>query len=249
MTSAFALGFDRTYCAKGCKATWPVTYNRESVNIRPAMMLAGATFTDVRELIDRGIAADNTHPKGTAYFLSTSDKRRNVRSIFFQDIQKKLGELRHVSILRQDTLSDRDDILFYFTGLKRVEELNSNRFVPGAVADHLTSAGGRLFSNGQMSILRWLEAGATASYGTVVEPCNILGKFPNPGLLMANYYNGDTVIEAYWKSVKMPGQGLFVGEPLAAPFKSCRVVLSENVVFHFINRDASETGAEGQQCL
>ena len=26
------------------------------------------------------------------------------------------------------------------------------------------------------------------------------------------------MIEAYWKSVYMPGQGLFIGEPLARPF-------------------------------
>jgi len=30
--------------------------------------------------------------------------------------------------------------------------------------------------------------------------------------------DGDTVLEAYWKSVEMPGQGLFIGEPLARPF-------------------------------
>lgn len=29
---------------------------------------------------------------------------------------------------------------------------------------------------------------------------------------------GDTLLEAYWKSVAMPGQGLFIGEPLARPF-------------------------------
>jgi uncharacterized protein (TIGR03790 family) len=72
---------------------------------------------------------------------------------------------------------------------------------------------------GQMSALRWLEAGATGSYGTVVEPCNLPQKFPNPALVAANYLKGDTLIEAYWKSVAMPGQGIFIGEPLAAPFR------------------------------
>jgi hypothetical protein len=69
-----------------------------------------------------------------------------------------------------------------------------------------------------MSALRWLEAGATGSYGTVVEPCNLLGKFPNPGVLMRHYLQGSTLIEAYWRSVQMPGEGIFIGEPLAAPF-------------------------------
>jgi uncharacterized protein (TIGR03790 family) len=71
-----------------------------------------------------------------------------------------------------------------------------------------------------MSVLRWLEAGATASYGTVAEPCNFTTKFPQPALAIARYTRGETVLEAYWKSVAMPGQGVFVGEPLAAPFRA-----------------------------
>lgn len=35
---------------------------------------------------------------------------------------------------------------------------------------------------------------------------------------MLFYAQGASVIEAYWKSVWWPQQGLFVGEPLAAPF-------------------------------
>ena len=69
-----------------------------------------------------------------------------------------------------------------------------------------------------MSSLRWLEAGATASYGTVVEPCNHLQKFPFPGIAMFHYALGASAIEAYWKSVAWPGEGVFVGEPLSQPF-------------------------------
>ena len=69
-----------------------------------------------------------------------------------------------------------------------------------------------------MSILRWLEAGATASYGTVVEPCNHMQKFPFPGIAMFHYALGASAIEAYWKSVAWPGEGVFIGEPLAQPF-------------------------------
>jgi hypothetical protein len=39
----------------------------------------------------------------------------------------------------------------------------------------------------QMSSLRWLEAGATASYGTVSEPCNHWQKFPHPSVLLRHY--------------------------------------------------------------
>ena len=70
-----------------------------------------------------------------------------------------------------------------------------------------------------MSALRWLEAGATGSYGAVVEPCNFPQKFPNPVIAIGRYLQGETLIEAYWKSVAMPGQGVFIGEPLASPFR------------------------------
>ena len=71
-----------------------------------------------------------------------------------------------------------------------------------------------------MSALRWLEAGATGSFGTVVEPCNLPQKFPNPAIVAGRYLRGETLIESYWKSVAMPGQGIFVGEPLSAPFRA-----------------------------
>jgi hypothetical protein len=69
-----------------------------------------------------------------------------------------------------------------------------------------------------MSVLAWLQAGATASYGTAIEPCNYPQKFPDARVLVEHYYHGATALEAYWKSVQWPGEGNFVGEPLARPF-------------------------------
>jgi hypothetical protein len=69
-----------------------------------------------------------------------------------------------------------------------------------------------------MSSLRWLEAGATGSYGTVAEPCNLPDKFPSPGIVIKHYLQGEPLVEAYWKGVAMPGEGIFIGEPLARPF-------------------------------
>jgi hypothetical protein len=40
---------------------------------------------------------------------------------------------------------------------------------------------------------------------------------------MARYLAGESLVEAYWKSVAMPGQGVFVGDPLARPFGGVRV--------------------------
>jgi uncharacterized protein (TIGR03790 family) len=117
-----------------------------------------------------------------------------------------------------NSIEDKHDVMFYFTGLTHVPNLPSLTFMPGAIADHLTSSGGDLLGSSQMSSLRWLEAGATASYGTVSEPCNYWQKFSNPSVLMKHYLSGETAIESYWKSVAWPSQGLFIGEPLAKPY-------------------------------
>jgi len=225
ITSAFAFGFDEAYCAKGCNSTRQSAYFNASsrkpyadLGIRPTMLLAGESLDQVRDMIDRGVAADATLPKGTVYLVSTSNKARNVRAQFYPLVKEKLGKRVNIRIEHTDALTDREDVLFYVTGLKEVEAIDSNHFVNGAIADHLTSAGGVLFGGQQMSILRWLEAGATASYGTVVEPCAFVQKFPHPGIVIDRYTRGETLIEAYWKSVAWPGQGLFVGEPLAAPY-------------------------------
>ena len=82
-----------------------------------------------------------------------------------------------------------------------------------------TSYGGQLSGqSGQSTALEWIASGATASHGTVSEPCNHLQKFPHPQWLLLHYLQGSTAIEAYWKSVSWPQQSLFIGEPLAAPF-------------------------------
>ncbi len=224
MTSAFAFGFDPAFCAEDCKATRPSPYFNSLVRLpykqlkmRPTMAIAATSLEGAKALIDRGVRSDDSLPSGVAYLLSTSDAARNVRSVSYPPAQQLLG--RRARVLEADALKDAKDVLFYFIGKDRVEGLDTLRFVPGAIADHLTSFGGQLTDSGQMSALRWLEAGATGSYGTVVEPCNLQEKFPHPAIAIGHYLRGDTLIEAYWKSVAMPGQGIFIGEPLAAPFR------------------------------
>jgi len=226
ITTAFAFGFDPAFCAQGCRPTRRSPYfNSPSrapfsdLALRPAMLLAGQSVAEGKALIDRGVAADATFPGGTAYLLSTSDRARNTRAAGYALLDAMKPRVR-VERLDADDLRDRRDVLFYFTGLPAVAGLETLRFRPGAIADHLTSTGGVLTGHAQMSVLRWLEAGATASYGTVAEPCNFTTKFPQPALAIARYTRGETVLEAYWKSVAMPGQGVFVGEPLAAPFRA-----------------------------
>jgi uncharacterized protein (TIGR03790 family) len=225
ITAAFAFGFNRAYCASGCKPTeFSPLFNSPSrepyteFGMRPTMSIAARDFEDAVALIDRGVAADGSMPTARAYLLSTSDKARNVRAVNYPVVEHILGKRVATRILHQDALYGAHDVMFYFTGRAKVAGVETLGFKPGAVADHLTSFGGMLTDSGQMSALRWLEAGATGSYGTVQEPCNFPQKFPDPVILVDSYLRGETLIEAYWKSVAMPGQGIFIGEPLATPF-------------------------------
>jgi len=229
ITSAFSLGFSKEYCATECNLTKPVGYfNSRSTQpytdfkIRPSMMLSANSVFAVKQLIDRGVAADYARPDASAYLVSTGDKQRNVRALYYPQIKKILGKLLNIEVVQADAIKNKQDVMFYFTGQDKVKFISTNNYLPGAIADHLTSAGGVLFNGSQMSVLDWVDAGVSGTYGTVVEPCNFKQKFPNPGIVMQKYMSGRSLIEAYWKSVQMPGQGVFVGEPLASPYKGCK---------------------------
>jgi len=226
ITTAFAFGYDPSFCADGCRPTRLSPYFNSAsrfpaseFHMRPTMMLAGRSFPQIKALVDRGIQSDGTYPQGTAYLLSTSDKARNTRSALFNQVSSIAAGLINIEVRKEDSLVGRADVLFYFTGAASVSGLETLHFIPGAIADHLTSFGGQLTDSGQMSALRWLEAGATGSYGAVVEPCNFPQKFPHPAVVIGRYLRGETLIESYWKSVAWPGQGAFIGEPLAAPYR------------------------------
>jgi uncharacterized protein (TIGR03790 family) len=225
ITSAFAFGFSHSYCARACVPTRYSPYfdsntrrPYDELHIRPAMSIAAESFAGAKALIDRGVRSDGTAPRGTAYLLRGRNAKRDVRAAGYADARMLVGNRIRVRVVAAPYLAGRRDVMFYFIGAEWVPGLGTNRFLPGAIADHLTSFGGELTGSSQMSSLEWLEAGATGSYGTVVEPCNFVAKFPNPALVMRYYLEGETLIESYWKSVAMPGQGIFIGEPLAAPY-------------------------------
>ncbi len=222
ITAAYTLGFDAAQCAKPCgPGTQSPLFNnaQPAVAARPSMLLPTESVEQARALIERGKASGFRMPTAGAYFLVTSETARNSRAAFFPPsgtvAQRKLAIHR----LREDAIEGKRDIMFYQTGKAWVDKLETLQFLPGALADHLTSVGGDLLGTAQMSSLKWLEAGATASYGTVTEPCNHWQKFPNSTVLLRHYLGGATAIEAYWRSVAWPAQGVFIGDPLAAPYR------------------------------
>ncbi|MFT3856650.1 MAG: TIGR03790 family protein [Aquabacterium sp.] len=231
ITGALAMGFDGSLCSKTCGPSKRSTYFGSASTqpfkdhgMRLSMLLASRDVEAAQALIDRGVQSDGTLGlRGglpvRAHFVTTGDAIRSQRQLMFPPagLVRRIG--LDVALSQTEALRHEDRVLIYMTGRATVEGLDTIRFVPGALADHLTSFGGILDKpHGQMPAQAWLDAGATASYGTTSEPCAHLQKFPNPQALLLFYVQGATALEAYWKSVMWPQQGLFIGEPLAAPF-------------------------------
>ena len=225
ITTAFAAGYQPGFCEPGCGRTTtnPLFDTQgwlpaDTTGWLPAMLLPTQDEAVARSVIDRGTRADGSQPPGMVYLVRTQDASRNVRAAGYADAEALVGNRVR---MRDETLPVQGaipDAIGYFTGVERVAELHQIHFLPGAAADHLTSSGGVLEGSTQMSAVEWLRQGATASYGSVSEPCNHPGKFPSPMIFLDHYLRGDSMLEAYWKSVAMPGQGLFIGEPLARPY-------------------------------
>jgi len=236
ITSAMAFGYDAKYCSTGsaCVATAASPYyDSESrqpwtdLGMRPSMMIGPATLAGAKPLIDRGVSADASYPTGDGWLIRSNDSQRNVRWSDYGSLPSTWAGLLTLNYVDNstgpdsaNTISGRSNVLFYFTGVGSAAGLASNQYRPGAIGDSLTSYGGQLpDGGGQTTVLDWLNAGLTASYGTVEEPCNFVAKFSRASVLIDQYWRGGTLIEAYWKSVQTPGEGLFVGEPLAQPFR------------------------------
>lgn len=240
ITGVLALGFDPQLCRQTCaRSRLSPYFNSPSSrpwrdhHLRPSMLLASRDVEEARRLIERGVSADGRLGRrwslpAHAVYLSTGDAARNVRHVLFPPPGPIAGLGVDVQVLAADQPRGQQRLLLMQTGMARLANLESLSWIDGALADHLTSFGGQLDAPaaGQSSALEWLASGATASYGTVSEPCSHLQKFPHPQLLLLHYLQGSTALEAYWKSVAWPQQGVFVGEPLAAPFSRDGISLS-----------------------
>jgi uncharacterized protein (TIGR03790 family) len=236
MTSAFTFGgYDPSYAGgtNTCNVLPANPYfNTSSVrpytdyHIRPAMMLAGSNSQNVMAMINKGAAASHLLPNGDGYFIETSDAIRsgaraanfaNTANFWNHANRLNMKFINNISGTAIDAIQNVPDVLFYETGLQNVPYVSSNSYFPGSVADTLTSYSGTL-GTANFNLFAWLGAGVTASYGTVTEPCASGAKFPQASVLVSKYFSGNTVVEAYVKSVAMPGEGLFAGDPLARPF-------------------------------
>ena len=183
-------------------------------------MITASNLALAKQIVDRGVLSDGTFPTQTVYLAKSSDIYRNIRYLTFDNALFNTRLRGNYSVQRTNTSTP-----FYFTNMLGYENgtyafsIAPDSFVPGAMADQLTSFGGQIFqdNSGQTTLLSFLQAGAAGSFGTVIEPCTYLEKFPDP----QNYFyqaRGFSLAECYYQSLTNPYQGLIVGEPLAAPF-------------------------------
>lgn len=180
----------------------------------------GTTLPEAVAAIQRSSSADFTHPAGTFYFSVTPDVRSTTRKWGFLSAMDSLKEMGFQAELIESVLpTAKTDVIGLQIGAPTFQwAASGSEFLPGAIADNLTSFGGVMTTgNGQSNLTEFLRAGAAGSSGTVTEPYAIQEKFPIPQLYV-HYARGASLAEAFYMSVDGPYQLLIVGDPLCQPF-------------------------------
>lgn len=182
-------------------------------------MITAGSLTQAEQLVNQGVASDGTFPQQPVVLAKSSDPARNNRYVYFDNAIFNVNILGVSSIVRTNTdaVSWPNGCLGYETGLAQFS-VPQGMFVPGAIADSLTSFGGVIFgANSQTNLLAFINAGAAGSYGMVAEPNGDAQKFPNPQVYFYQA-RGFSLAESCYQSLNVPYLGLMVAEPLAAPF-------------------------------
>lgn len=195
-----------------------------------AFHLVASNLPAAKLVVDRGAAAQSSFPSSAIQLHNWGDERRGVRERRYAHTQFAFTSLPGLPVTctiaaMYQIMTGETNVVGhhdgYGSGLISSHARTNNVWMDGAYADHMTSYGGRFqaFTNAtsQSTVLDWMGIGAVASYGTVAEPYAIIAKFPDP--LMGFWHaRGFTLGESYAMAVQAPYQGLFAGDPLAAPF-------------------------------
>lgn len=179
----------------------------------------GSTLEQAIDILSRASQSDRTYPDAWFWFTSTKTVRTEPR---FPGIAAALVWLQvqghKADVIHQAMPNREGDCVGLMLGTPTMQLGNTLwKFVPGAIADNLTSASAMFETDGQTKITELLHAGAAMSSGPVFEPFNLPYKFPN-AMMYGYYASGVAAIEAFYLSVTSPYQLLIVGDPLAQPF-------------------------------
>ena len=210
-------------------AHYPQTFDFSRESLRsdmpvPSMLLGysgkrGNSVAKIRDYLKKGVLSDGTSPSGKVYFVKSDDIRSRCRE---WEYEAAVAELKQYGV--EAVIVDRFPgtglrVIGLSSGKASVIPANSGPYLPGCMAEHLTSLGGVFHSAGQTKLSAWLESGATASSGTATEPYAQWTKFPHARFYV-HYASGCTMIESFYQSLRCPLQILLVGEPLACPWGS-----------------------------
>jgi len=187
----------------------------------PSMMLGytgarGNTTKNIIKNLRRGVAADHTTPSGTVYFVKNDDVRSRCREWEFSLAVSELERLG-VSAEITDKFPAKASVIGLMTGSAWAHPWHGNTYLPGCMAETLTSAGAYFHAPEQTKLSSWMSAGITATAGTVIEPYAIWTKFPH-ARFFTFYAQGCTMLESFFQSVACPVQLLILGDPLARPY-------------------------------
>ncbi len=210
-----------------------VGWNRTNMPI--TFMLTGDTLETAKAVVDGAILANQQPPPDNALFClyGSGDTARNVRHRTYPAAARLFalyGQSDKLDVRTHSLAIPERPIMGYMMGQAYLgTNLATLRLAPGALADHMTSCAGMLPDPcaNQSTVWDWMQRGAVASYGTVSEPCAFEQKFPDPRSYFW-YWRGFTAGEAMAMAVRNPYQGIWTGDPLAAPFAKPPAVAIES---------------------
>ena len=198
----------------------------------PSMMLGysgerGNSLDTIRNCLSRGAASDGSAPTGTIYFVQTQDVRSRCRQWQHAGAAADIRDLGVDVIVTEREPQGRQNVLGIQMGAADVRP-ERNSYLPGSMAEHLTSFSAIFHTDSQSKLTKWIEAGVTASCGAVAEPYAAWAKFPS-----AHFYyhhaSGCSMIESFYQSIGCPLQILLVGEALASPWRPAMSVSLEGL--------------------
>ena len=200
----------------------------------PSIMLGfmgsnGNSREEILNCLTNGVKADRTKPDGLVCIVTNGDVRTLCRQWEFAPLAQELrAQGLTLVITNAYPTIGQDGLIGLMTGAADIPGLSSSQlqFLPGAIADNLTSFGAAFDNNSQTKITEWIRAGVTATAGTVTEPLSVWSKFPH-ARIFALPPSGCTVLESFYQAIRCPLQTLVIGEPLSAPWApTSTIVLS-----------------------
>jgi uncharacterized protein (TIGR03790 family) len=180
-------------------------------------------------LVDKAIEAEKTGLKGIAYIDSRGIVRKDVYGHFDQslrDLATLTQSQTEIPVKEEQTAKlfapgtcRQTAIYCGWYSLKKY--VDAFEFVDGAIGYHIASfeAANLRDPNSSQWCPSMLKDGITATLGAVSEP--YLHSFPEPRAFFAELYQGNCLVEAYYRTKPFNSwQLLLIGDPLYRPFKN-----------------------------